>query len=76
MRRFMLLKLDVNNVKGPTTLKIAHSKKKVKHSKKLTTFNLVDLSKEGDIEQHLQDSTRGTMQTLHIKNEDNLWKKP
>ncbi|GJT13579.1 hypothetical protein Tco_0860621 [Tanacetum coccineum] len=38
---------DVNNVKGPTTPKIAHSKKKVKPSKKLTTLNLVDLSKEG-----------------------------
>ncbi|GJS02256.1 hypothetical protein Tco_0318764 [Tanacetum coccineum] len=42
---------DVNNAKGPTTLKIAQSKKKVKASKKLTTLNLVDLSKEEDIEQ-------------------------
>ncbi|GJT80148.1 retrovirus-related pol polyprotein from transposon TNT 1-94 [Tanacetum coccineum] len=50
MRRFMLLKQDVNNVKGPTTPKISHLKKKVKPSKKLTTLNLVDLSKEGDIE--------------------------
>ncbi|GKE83451.1 hypothetical protein Tco_1557193 [Tanacetum coccineum] len=66
---------DVNNVKDPTTPKIAHSKKKVKPSKKLTTLNLVDLSKEGDIEQQLWDSTKGTMQTLRIKNEDNLqWK--
>nr|GEW54868.1 hypothetical protein [Tanacetum cinerariifolium] len=32
---------DVNNVKGPTTPKISHSKKKVKPSKKLTTLNLV-----------------------------------
>ncbi|GKB32577.1 hypothetical protein Tco_0871978 [Tanacetum coccineum] len=44
---------DVNNVKDPTTPKIAHSKKKVKPSKKLTTPNLVDLSKEEDIEQRL-----------------------
>ncbi|GJT56258.1 hypothetical protein Tco_0991312 [Tanacetum coccineum] len=47
-----------------------------KPSKKLTTLNLVDHSKEGDIEQQLWDSTRGTVQTLHIKNEDNLWKRP
>ncbi|GJV52345.1 hypothetical protein Tco_1448086 [Tanacetum coccineum] len=58
---------DVNNVKDPTKPKIAHSKKKVKPSKKLTTLNLVDLSKEGDIEQRLRDSTRGTMQTLQIR---------
>nr|GEV88376.1 hypothetical protein [Tanacetum cinerariifolium] len=32
--------------------------------------------KEEDIEQQLQDSTKGTMQTLHTKNEGNLWKKP
>ncbi|GKA96632.1 putative reverse transcriptase domain-containing protein [Tanacetum coccineum] len=55
---------------GPTTPNIAHSKKKVKPSKKLNTLNLVDLSNEGDIEQQLQDSTRGTMQTLRIKNEE------
>nr|GEV32250.1 hypothetical protein [Tanacetum cinerariifolium] len=30
------------------------------------------LFKEEDIEQQLQDSTRGTMQTVHTKNEDNL----
>nr|GEV10018.1 hypothetical protein [Tanacetum cinerariifolium] len=42
---------DVNNVKGPNTPKIAHSEKKVKLSKNLTTLNLVDLSKERDIEQ-------------------------
>ncbi|GJR90032.1 putative reverse transcriptase domain-containing protein [Tanacetum coccineum] len=39
-------------------------RKKVKPSKKLNKLNLVDLSKEEDIEQQLQDSTRGTMQTL------------
>ncbi|GJR11241.1 hypothetical protein Tco_0380965 [Tanacetum coccineum] len=59
----MSLTGDVNNVKDPTTPKIAHSKKKVKPSKKLTTLNLVDLSKEGDIEQQLWDSTKETMQT-------------
>ncbi|GJZ67822.1 putative reverse transcriptase domain-containing protein [Tanacetum coccineum] len=48
----------------PTTLKISHSKKKGKPSKKLTTLNLVHLFKEGDIEQLLRDSTKGTMQTL------------
>ncbi|GJY67893.1 reverse transcriptase domain-containing protein [Tanacetum coccineum] len=63
---------DVNKVKAPTIPKIAHSKKKVKPLNKLTTLNLVDLSKEGDIKQQLQDSTRGKMQTLRIKNEDNL----
>ncbi|GJU16615.1 retrovirus-related pol polyprotein from transposon TNT 1-94 [Tanacetum coccineum] len=64
MKRYMLLKEDVNNVKDSTTPKITHSKKKVKPLKKLTTINLVALSKEGDIEQHLRDSTRGTMQAL------------
>ncbi|GKB13440.1 hypothetical protein Tco_0847363 [Tanacetum coccineum] len=58
---------DVNNVIDPTTPKIAHSRKKVKPSKKLNKLNLVDLSKEEDIEQQLQDSTRGTMQTLQIR---------
>ncbi|GJZ38814.1 hypothetical protein Tco_0585377 [Tanacetum coccineum] len=47
--------------KGPITPKIAHSKKKGKPSKKLTTRNLVDLFKEGDIEQQLWDSIKGTM---------------
>nr|GEV25065.1 hypothetical protein [Tanacetum cinerariifolium] len=56
---------DVNNVKEPTTPKIAHSRKKVKPSKKLTTLNLVDLSMEGNKEQQLRDSSRGTMQTFH-----------
>ncbi|GJV93380.1 NUDIX hydrolase 6-like protein [Tanacetum coccineum] len=59
--------LDENNVKDLTTPKISHSRKKVKPSKKLTIPNLVDLSKEGDIEQQLRDSTRGTMQTLQIR---------
>ncbi|GKF18540.1 hypothetical protein Tco_0063458 [Tanacetum coccineum] len=31
---------------------------------------------DGDIEQHLQDSIKGTMQILCIKNEGNLWKIP
>nr|GFA00348.1 hypothetical protein [Tanacetum cinerariifolium] len=67
---------DVNNVKVPTTPKIAHSRKKGKPSKKLTILNLVHLFKEGDIEQLLWDFTKGTMQTLRTKNEGNLWKKP
>ncbi|GKD70249.1 hypothetical protein Tco_1324339 [Tanacetum coccineum] len=40
--------------KDPITPKIAHSKRKEKILKKLTTCNLVDLFKEGDIEQQLQ----------------------
>nr|GEU51632.1 hypothetical protein [Tanacetum cinerariifolium] len=55
---------DVNNVKAPTTPKISHSKKKGKPSEKLTTLNLVHPFREGDIEQLLQDSTKGTMQIL------------
>ncbi|GKB44357.1 hypothetical protein Tco_0889299 [Tanacetum coccineum] len=39
-----------------------------------TTLNLVHLFKEGDIEQQLRDSTKGTTQTLRTKNEDNQWK--
>ncbi|GJW03107.1 hypothetical protein Tco_1561963 [Tanacetum coccineum] len=66
---------DVNNVKVPTTPKIAHLRKKGKPLKKLTTLNLVHLFKERDIEQLLWDSTKGTMQTLRTKNEGNLWKK-
>ncbi|GKD84786.1 hypothetical protein Tco_1355940, partial [Tanacetum coccineum] len=58
---------DVKNVKDPTTPKISLSRKKVKPSKKLTTLSLVDLSKEGDIEQQLWDSTKGTMKTLQIR---------
>ncbi|GKE62266.1 hypothetical protein Tco_1512633 [Tanacetum coccineum] len=72
----MLLKLDANNEKDPITPKIAHSKKKGKPSKKLTTYNLVDLFKEGDIEQQLRDSIKGTTQILHTKNKGNLWKIP
>ncbi|GKC69918.1 hypothetical protein Tco_1115801 [Tanacetum coccineum] len=45
--------------------------KKVKPSKKLTTLNLVNLFKEGDIEQQLWDSTRGTMQTLPKRHKEN-----
>ncbi|GJS55207.1 hypothetical protein Tco_0628569 [Tanacetum coccineum] len=39
--------------KGPITPKITHSNKNGKTSRKLTTRNLVDLFKEGDIEQQL-----------------------
>nr|GEZ14265.1 hypothetical protein [Tanacetum cinerariifolium] len=46
--------------KGPITPKIAHSKKKGKPSRKLTTHNLVDHFKEEDIEQQLRDSIKGT----------------
>ncbi|GKB54531.1 zf-CCHC domain-containing protein [Tanacetum coccineum] len=48
--------------KDPITPKIAHSLKKGKPSKKLTTRNLVDLFRRGDIEQQLQDSIKGTME--------------
>ncbi|GJZ27044.1 hypothetical protein Tco_0571297 [Tanacetum coccineum] len=58
MKKYMLLKLDANNAKDPITPKIAHSKKKGKPSNKLTTRNLVDLFKEEDIEQQLQDSIK------------------
>nr|GEU79268.1 reverse transcriptase domain-containing protein [Tanacetum cinerariifolium] len=60
---------DVNNVKDPTTPKIAHSKNKGKPLKKLTILSLVHLFNEGDIEQKLRDSTKGTLKTLRIKNE-------
>ncbi|GJS11789.1 hypothetical protein Tco_0368585 [Tanacetum coccineum] len=69
-------KLDANNEKDPITPNIAHSKKKGKPSKKLTICNLVDLFKEGDIEQQLQDSIKGTTQILRTKNEGNPWKIP
>ncbi|GKB54302.1 hypothetical protein Tco_0905055 [Tanacetum coccineum] len=49
------------NAKDPITPNNAHSKKKRKPLKKLTTRNLVDLFKEGDIEQQLQDSIKGTI---------------
>ncbi|GKD11846.1 hypothetical protein Tco_1196253, partial [Tanacetum coccineum] len=64
MKKSMFLKLDANSAKDPITPKIAHSKNKGKPSKKLTTRNLVDLFKEGDIEQQLQDSIKGTMRIL------------
>ncbi|GJX68858.1 ATP-dependent DNA helicase PIF1-like protein [Tanacetum coccineum] len=64
-------KLDANNAKDPITPKIAHSKKKGKPLKKLTTCNLVDLFKERDIEQQLRDSIKGTMRILRTKNEGN-----
>nr|GFA98313.1 hypothetical protein [Tanacetum cinerariifolium] len=37
MKKSMLLKLDANNAKDPITLKIAHSKKKGRPLRKLTT---------------------------------------
>ncbi|GKA70700.1 mitochondrial proton/calcium exchanger protein-like protein isoform X1 [Tanacetum coccineum] len=58
------------DAKVPTTPKIVHSGKKGKHSKKLTTHNLVHLFKEGDIEKLLRDSIKGTTQILHTKNEE------
>ncbi|GJS68154.1 hypothetical protein Tco_0682719, partial [Tanacetum coccineum] len=57
----------VADTKVPTIPKIAHSRKKGIPIKKLTTLNLVHLFKEGDIEQLLQDSTKGIMQTLQIR---------
>ncbi|GKD26748.1 hypothetical protein Tco_1232962 [Tanacetum coccineum] len=72
MKRYMLLRWDVSYVRDPTTLNIVHSKKKVKPLKRHIILNLVYLSnKEGNIEQQLWDSTKGIMQTLHNKNEDN-----
>ncbi|GJW89145.1 retrovirus-related pol polyprotein from transposon TNT 1-94 [Tanacetum coccineum] len=62
--------------KDPITPKIAHSKRKEKLLKKLTTRNLVDLFKEGDIEKQLQGTIRGTTQILRTKSEGNLWKIP
>nr|GEV43993.1 retrovirus-related Pol polyprotein from transposon TNT 1-94 [Tanacetum cinerariifolium] len=56
--------VDVNNVKDPTTPKITHLKKKGKPLKNLTTRKLVHLFKEGDIEQQLWDSIKGTMKIL------------
>ncbi|GJS93646.1 hypothetical protein Tco_0800614 [Tanacetum coccineum] len=53
--------------KGPHYTKdLPLTKKKGKPLKKLTTLNLVHLSKEGDIEQQLRDSTKGIMQILRI----------
>ncbi|GKE64889.1 hypothetical protein Tco_1519050 [Tanacetum coccineum] len=42
----------------------------------LTTHNLVDLFKEGDIEQQLQGTIKETTPILRTKNEGNLWKIP
>ncbi|GJR06652.1 mitochondrial proton/calcium exchanger protein-like protein isoform X1 [Tanacetum coccineum] len=53
---------------GCITPKIIHSKKKRKHSKKLTTHNSVHLFKEGDIEQLLWDFIKGTTRILHEDN--------
>ncbi|GJZ64251.1 hypothetical protein Tco_0620672 [Tanacetum coccineum] len=64
----------MNKCKGPHYTKITTQER---HNPQRSFYiNLVDLSKEGDIKQRLRDSTRGTMQTLRIKNEDNLWMKP
>ncbi|GJW44526.1 hypothetical protein Tco_0073325 [Tanacetum coccineum] len=46
--KILYSQLDANNAKDPITPKIAHSKKKGKPSKKLTTSKLVDLFKEED----------------------------
>ncbi|GJV39538.1 hypothetical protein Tco_1417978 [Tanacetum coccineum] len=62
--------------KGPHYTKDFPLKEEGKTLEEAYYTQFVDLSKEGDIEQQLWDSTRGTMQTLCIKNEDNLWKKP
>ncbi|GJU80480.1 hypothetical protein Tco_1282845 [Tanacetum coccineum] len=58
--------------KGPHYTKDCPLKKKGKPSKKLTILNLVHLFKEGDIEQLLQGSTKGTTRILRTKNEGNL----
>ncbi|GJU44703.1 putative reverse transcriptase domain-containing protein [Tanacetum coccineum] len=58
------------DAKVPTTPKTVHSRKTGKPSKKLTTHNLVHLFKEGDIEQLLWDSIKGTTRILHTKNEE------
>ncbi|GKE47814.1 hypothetical protein Tco_1479072, partial [Tanacetum coccineum] len=62
--------------KGPHYTKDCPLKKKGKSSKKHTTHNLVYLFKEGDIEQLLRDSIKGTTRILRTKNEGNIWKKP
>ncbi|GKA72065.1 putative reverse transcriptase domain-containing protein [Tanacetum coccineum] len=64
MKRFMLPKWDVNNVKDPITPKTVRSKKKVKPLKKLIILSLVYLFNEVDIEQQLEDSTKEIMQML------------
>ncbi|GJW24548.1 hypothetical protein Tco_0038359 [Tanacetum coccineum] len=66
----MLLKYGCETMHGTLiSLKIAYSMMKEKPSKKLTTRNLVDLFKEGDIEQQLRVFIKGTTQILHTKNE-------
>ncbi|GKA79585.1 hypothetical protein Tco_0786181 [Tanacetum coccineum] len=71
MKRFMLPKWDVSNVKDPTTQKNVHSKKKVKPLKKPIILSFVHPSnKKGNILQQLWDSTKETMQILRILNED------
>ncbi|GKE65673.1 hypothetical protein Tco_1519834 [Tanacetum coccineum] len=50
-------------------------KEEGKYLKKHITLNLVCHShKEDNIKQQLQDSSKGTIETLHIKSEDNQWK--
>ncbi|GJY28559.1 reverse transcriptase domain-containing protein [Tanacetum coccineum] len=57
----------VNHVVDRTTLRIVHLKKKEKHLKKHTTFNLEYHSpKEKDIEQLLWDSTKELMEILRL----------
>ncbi|GKE54016.1 hypothetical protein Tco_1489172, partial [Tanacetum coccineum] len=51
-------------------LRIEIKKNKGKLSKKLTTRNLVDLFKEGDIEQQLRYSIKERMRILRTKNEE------
>ncbi|GKD68703.1 hypothetical protein Tco_1322793 [Tanacetum coccineum] len=67
--------MDVNNVKNPTTPKIAHSNKKEKPLKKLTTLNLVDLSKGG-----YRAAAPGFYQRNNAnpsyQERSNLWKEP
>ncbi|GKF70585.1 hypothetical protein Tco_0203642 [Tanacetum coccineum] len=57
------------------TLRREIKKKREKHLKKHITLNLVYHSnKEDNIEQQLQDSTKGTMETLRIKSEEKTMK--
>ncbi|GJU55785.1 hypothetical protein Tco_1229499 [Tanacetum coccineum] len=62
--------------KGPHYTKDFQLKEEGKILKEAYTRNLVDLFKEEDIEQQLQDSINGTMRILLTKNESNLWKIP
>nr|GEV05532.1 hypothetical protein [Tanacetum cinerariifolium] len=62
---------DVSNVKDPTTPKTVHSMKKVKPLKKPIISSFVHPSnKEGNIEQQLWESTKETMQILHLNREN------